>query len=124
MSHGAPVEMTIGPLAKAGGVGVETVRYYQRCGLIPTPARRGGFRQYGPEALERLQGIRRAQQAGFSLAEIAVLLKLASTGYRMARYYVGRREYGEKGPPHPFMRYLVAPATGRSASTPAPARTT
>ena len=40
-----------------------------------------------------------------------VVLKLGSTGYRMASYYVGRRDYVEKGPPNPLMRYLVAPAT-------------
>ncbi len=69
--------MTIGRLAKAAGVGVETVRYYQRRGLLSSPVRPPlGFRRYGSDVLERLRGIRRAQRAGFSLAEIAVLLRL------------------------------------------------
>ena len=71
------VGLTIGGLAKAAAVGVETVRYYQRRGLLTTPPSGGkGFRRYGSEVLERLQGIKRAQHAGFSLAEIAVLLRL------------------------------------------------
>jgi MerR family transcriptional regulator, mercuric resistance operon regulatory protein len=77
MKTSARPEMTIGALAKAAGVGVETVRYYQRRGLLPKPVRPfGGFRYYGPEALERLRSVKRAQQAGFSLADIAVLLRL------------------------------------------------
>ncbi len=68
--------MTIGALAKAGGVGVETVRYYQRRGLIAEPVRAGGFRRYGADEVARLRFIRAAQQAGFTLAEIAELLAL------------------------------------------------
>src|SRR6185312_16394966 len=69
--------MTIGALAKAAGVGVETVRYYQRRGLLPEPERPlGGFRYYGSDALERLRSVKRAQQAGFTLADIAMLLRL------------------------------------------------
>ena len=68
---------TIGGLAKAAGVGVETVRYYQRRGLLPEPARpRGEVRRYGEEDLRRLRFIRRAQAAGFTLAEIGELLEL------------------------------------------------
>lgn len=69
--------MTIGALAVAGGVNVETVRYYQRQKLLATPMRRrGGFRHYGDDDLRRLQFIRRAQVLGFSLQEIARLLAL------------------------------------------------
>lgn len=69
-------DMTIGALAKAGGVGVETIRYYQRRGLLAEPARAGGVRRYGGEDARRLRFIRAAQEAGFTLAEIGELLAL------------------------------------------------
>ena len=68
---------TIGGLAKAAGVGVETVRYYQRRGLLPEPARPPGeVRRYGEGEVRRLRFIRSAQAAGFTLAEIKELLDL------------------------------------------------
>ena len=68
--------MTIGRLAQQAGVNVETVRYYQRRGLIDEPAKpSGGHRRYQPAVLRRIAFIRRAQALGFSLAEIAILLK-------------------------------------------------
>jgi MerR family copper efflux transcriptional regulator len=68
---------TISQLAKQAGVNVETVRYYQRRGLLPQPPRRAsGYRQYSQEDLAYLQFIRRAQTLGFSLKEIAELLAL------------------------------------------------
>jgi MerR family mercuric resistance operon transcriptional regulator len=71
--------LSIGRLAAAGGVSAETVRYYQRLGLIGTPAREGGaIRRYGAEDVKRLQFIRHAQAAGFSLGEIKELLDLAT----------------------------------------------
>ena len=73
-----PVSLTIGRLAAAGKVGVETVRFYQRKGLLETPTREGGFRRYGPEDLRRLRFIRQAQAAGFTLEEIRELLELDS----------------------------------------------
>lgn len=70
---------TIGGLAKAAGVGVETVRYYQRRGLLPEPARpQGEVRRYGEDDLRRLRFIRSAQAAGFTLAEIGELLDLSA----------------------------------------------
>lgn len=69
-------EMTIGMLAKAGGVGVETIRYYQRRGLLSEPPRAGGVRRYGAQDVRRLRFIRGAQQAGFSLTEIGELIEL------------------------------------------------
>lgn len=77
----------IGGLASAAGVGVETVRYYQRRGLLPEPARPPGeVRRYGGEDLKRLRFIRSAQAAGFTLAEIKELLDLdASDGRARAR---------------------------------------
>ncbi|AWI74180.1 MerR family transcriptional regulator [Parazoarcus communis] len=69
--------LTIGALAKAAGVGVETVRYYQRRGLLAEPQqKRGAYRVYGERELARLRAVRRAQQLGFSLEEIDDLLAL------------------------------------------------
>jgi len=69
--------MTIGALARAAGVNVETVRFYQRKGLIPEPDRpRGSIRRYGADELGRLRFIKSAQKLGFSLDEVADLLKL------------------------------------------------
>lgn len=69
--------LTIGALAKAAGVGVETIRYYQRRGLLREPQQtRGAYRVYGEAELARLTAIRRAQQLGFSLDEIDGLLAL------------------------------------------------
>ena len=70
--------MTIGRLAKAAGVNVETIRYYQRRGLLPEPPKPpGGQRRYPGAVLERLNFIRHAQQLGFSLEEVRQLLELA-----------------------------------------------
>ena len=70
------MDMTIGRFAKTGDVGVETVRFYQRRGLLPTPPRHDGVRRYRPEDLRRLKFIRQAQTAGFTLEEIKELLDL------------------------------------------------
>ncbi len=75
-------DMTIARLGAAGGVGVETVRYYQRRGLLGVPPSAGAVRRYGPEDLRRLLFIRRAQAAGFTLEEIGELLALDRTGDR------------------------------------------
>ncbi|MBQ1500456.1 MAG: MerR family DNA-binding protein [Sphingomonas sp.] len=70
--------LTIGKLAEAGGVGVETVRYYQRRGLLAEPERgyHGGVRRYGERDVRRLRFIRSAQAAGFTLEQIGELLAL------------------------------------------------
>lgn len=70
--------MTIGKLAAAGHVGVETVRYYQRRGLLDTPRQSPGVRRYGEKDVRRLLFIRQAQTAGFTLEEIKELLDLDS----------------------------------------------
>ncbi len=68
---------TIGHLAKAANVGVETVRFYERKGLLQTPERKNSaYRQYDRDAVDRLKFIRRAQQVGFTLKEIEDLLGL------------------------------------------------
>lgn len=72
--------MTIGKLAQAAGVHVETIRYYQRRGLLDAPRRpAGGVRRYGHEAVARLRFIRRAQDIGFTLKEVRELLRLERT---------------------------------------------
>ncbi|KQY27284.1 MerR family transcriptional regulator [Caulobacter sp. Root1455] len=81
-------DMTIAVLARAGGVGVETVRYYQRRGLMPEPPRPvgpglgGGVRRYGEDEVRRLRFIKSAQTAGFTLEEIGELIALDVTDDR------------------------------------------
>jgi Hg(II)-responsive transcriptional regulator len=71
--------LTIGHLAQLGGVNLETIRYYERRGLLPKPARTAaGYRQFAPEAARRLRFIKRAQELGFSLDEIRDLLALGT----------------------------------------------
>jgi DNA-binding transcriptional MerR regulator len=68
---------TIGEVARRAGVGVETVRFYERQGLLAEPDRKAsGYRQYGAEAVSVLRFIRRAKQLGFTLKEIQGLLAL------------------------------------------------
>ncbi len=72
--------LKISELAKFGGVSVETIRYYQRTGLLAVPARpHFGFRTYSDADAARLLFIRRAQQLGFTLEEIAALLRLSAS---------------------------------------------
>lgn len=69
--------MRIGELAAAAAVNVQTLRYYERLGLLPQPARRSsGYRVYDPESVRRVRFIKRAQDLGFTLGEIADLLAL------------------------------------------------
>lgn len=69
---------TIGKLAEAAGVNVETVRYYERRGLIDRPPSEGSFREYPERDVDRLRFIRRAKRLGFTLEEIRGLLALAN----------------------------------------------
>jgi MerR family copper efflux transcriptional regulator len=79
--------LTIGAVAKRARVGIDTVRYYERRGLLPDPQRRlSGYRDYAPDAVGRLRFIRRAKNLGFTLTEIRELLALS-----------GDRERGVKG---------------------------
>jgi MerR family mercuric resistance operon transcriptional regulator len=69
--------LTIGQVARQAGVGVETVRFYEREGLLEEPPRRAsGYRQYSEQVVKRIRFIKRAQQLGFSLKEITELLML------------------------------------------------
>lgn len=70
-------DLTIGKLADAAGVSVETIRYYQRRGLLDEPAKPlGGHRRYPDEMVKRLRFIKRAQALGFTLTEVGGLLTL------------------------------------------------
>ena len=72
-----PESLTIGKVATQGGVKVQTIRYYERRGLLPKPARtQSGYRKYSDDAIRRLRFIRQAQALGFSLSEIEELLSL------------------------------------------------
>jgi MerR family mercuric resistance operon transcriptional regulator len=70
-------KLTIGQLAKKANVNLETIRYYERRGLLPKPPRnKSGYRQYSQEAVKRTDFIKRCQALGFSLKEVAELLSL------------------------------------------------
>jgi DNA-binding transcriptional MerR regulator len=75
------VGLTIAGVAQDAGVGVETVRYYERRGLIEQPERcNGAYRRYGLEHVKRIRFVRRAQELGFTLEEIGALLELQGRG--------------------------------------------
>ena len=72
------MKLSIGELSRETGCHVETIRYYEKRGLLPEPPRTaGGHRIYGPEHLRRLSFILRARELGFSIARVADLLRLA-----------------------------------------------
>lgn len=78
MAPKAEADIKIGRLAERTGVHLETIRYYQRLGLMPTPERGyGSVRRYGEDAVRRLRFIKRAQGLGFSLDEVKLLLELS-----------------------------------------------
>jgi MerR family transcriptional regulator, copper efflux regulator len=93
---------TIGKVAHRAGVGVETVRFYERQGLITQPHRgTSGYRQYPEETILRIRFIRRVKTLGFSLREIRVLLSLrvdstARSGAVKARVYAKIADIEEK----------------------------
>ncbi|MBI4445426.1 MAG: MerR family DNA-binding transcriptional regulator [Acidobacteria bacterium] len=71
------MSLTIGQVAQQAGIGIETVRFYERQGLIPEPPRtESGYRQYPERIVDPLRFIKRAQQLGFTLKEVAELLHL------------------------------------------------
>lgn len=74
--------MQIGEVARRSGVEIETIRYYEKIGLIsPPPRSEGGHRVYGQDRLERLVFVRRTRQLGFSLDAVRTLLALVEGGY-------------------------------------------
>lgn len=70
----------IGELSRRTGCNIETIRYYERIGVIAAPPRRGSYRSYGPEDVARLGFVRRARELGFTLDEVRTLLGLAAAG--------------------------------------------
>ncbi|GAB4226529.1 MAG: helix-turn-helix domain-containing protein [Methyloligellaceae bacterium] len=73
--------LSIGQLSRRTGVNIETIRYYERIGMMPKPPRTGGgHRVYDDDQVKRLAFIRRARELGFGLAEIRALLELVGTG--------------------------------------------
>ena len=83
---------TIGQLARAAGVNVETIRYYERRGLLQRPRKPArGYRRYGDEMLERLRFIRRAKRLGFALDEIAQLMALSRAQCADVEHLAGRK---------------------------------
>jgi len=69
-------KLTIGKLAQASAIGVETVRFYERKGLIKQPEKQGAFRYYSQDLIDRIKFIKRAQELGFTLKEVKELLEL------------------------------------------------
>lgn len=79
MAQAHQARLRIGPIATATGLTPDAVRYYERLGLLPpAPRTSGGFRLYGPDTIERIQFIKRAQQFGLELREIRELLAPAN----------------------------------------------
>lgn len=80
-NSGAPA-LTIGALSKQTGVNIETIRFYERIGILPKPPRSvGGHRIYGHDQLMRLGFVRRSRELGFSLQEVRGLLQLVDGGH-------------------------------------------
>ena len=92
MDRDLEVGLKIGQLAEKTGVHLETIRYYQRLGVLPTPRRaHGTVRRYGEDAVGRLRFIRRAQGLGFSLDEVGLLLRLS-----IGEHCAETREFAEQ----------------------------
>jgi Hg(II)-responsive transcriptional regulator len=85
MNTPSPKHFTIGKLADQAGVGIDTVRFYERRGLLPKPQRTAaGYRLYDESSISRIRFVRRAKQLGFTLDEIEILLQLQDKGGRKA----------------------------------------
>jgi len=70
----------IGELSKRTGCNIETIRYYERIGLVPVPPRRGRYRSYGADDVRRLRFVRRSRELGFTLDEVRALFGIAAGG--------------------------------------------
>lgn len=70
----------IGELSRRTGCSIETIRYYERIGLLPAPDRAGRYRRYGHAGIRRLTFVRRARELGFTLDEVRSLLALSGNG--------------------------------------------
>ena len=122
--------MNIGQLAREAEVPIDTVRYYERNGLLPLPARRAsGYRDYQPSDVERLLFVRRAKEIGFTLGEIRELLLLSdqrgewdaqSETLAAAKLADVDRKLACLAKVKLGLRQLAAPGPGRSALGPCP----
>ena len=74
----------IGELSRRTGCNIETIRYYERIGLLPSPDREGRYRRYGDADVHRLAFVRRARELGFTLDEVRALLELSAMDGRSA----------------------------------------
>jgi DNA-binding transcriptional MerR regulator len=74
------ITLTIGQLAQRFGINASAIRYYERVGVLPRPARQSGQRRYGTDAVRRLETLQAAKQAGFTLAEAELLLHRSDAG--------------------------------------------
>ena len=122
-----PESLTIGRLARAADVGVETIRYYQERKLLPVPRSTGAFRYYPASLVERIRFIKRAQELGFSLDEIAGLLRLEDGADRVSiRHIAADRlsqiEYklADLKRMQKVLRHLVAECEHTSTDLPCP----
>jgi MerR family mercuric resistance operon transcriptional regulator len=78
-------EIAIGELSRQTQCNIETIRYYERIGLLPRPRRKGNFRRYDDDDVSRVKFIRRARQLGFTLDEVRSLLLLSAAGGERVR---------------------------------------
>jgi len=127
MADSEPDSLTIGRLARAAGVGVETVRYYQDRRLLPVPPSSGAHRHYPVRLVDRIRFIKRAQELGFALAEIAELLRLEDgtdrasirriTGERLAQVETKLADLRRM---QRSLRHLVAECEHTGAELPCP----
>jgi Hg(II)-responsive transcriptional regulator len=127
MTTAAPESMTIGRLARAAGVGIETIRYYQQRALLPVPTTAGAFRHYPAALASRIRFIKRAQELGFSLDEITELLRLEdgtdrNSIRRIASDRLGQieRKLADLMRMHKALRHLIAQCEHTRADLPCP----
>jgi Hg(II)-responsive transcriptional regulator len=85
--------MKIGAIAKRSGIGIETIRFYEREGLLQKPLRQpSGYRQFDESTLERLEYIRSAKELGFTLSEIRTLLELSFSAHASCEHIQQKAE--------------------------------
>jgi Hg(II)-responsive transcriptional regulator len=120
--------LTIGTLARAAGVGIETIRYYQRRGLLPVPVvSPGSFRRYPAELVERIRFTKRAQDLGFSLDQILELFALEDGHDRQAIRRIAAERRGDiehriedLQRMQSVLSHLIHECEGSSSMTPCP----
>jgi Hg(II)-responsive transcriptional regulator len=119
--------LTIGRLARAADVGVETIRYYQERKLLPVPPSSGAFRYYPASLIERIRFIKRAQELGFALDEVAELLRLEEGVDRASIRHIAtdrlaqiEQKLGDLRRMQKVLRHLVTECEHTGAELPCP----